>query len=226
VVDLTLEEKVFLLSRNPDSGRDRATYGIDPALGGAVLVELARRGCIQVVDGRVSRENAPGPAPQLHRDALSRIESEGRERKVRRWVDKLPGALDMQERIGVSLAEKGLVSDGRTKFLGFTQKKFPRTETGNEVARPLEQAVVGALTGTDPAPTEDVKLLAALLSAARLLNHFVERAQRKEARERARAFTDEAPVADAVAASVKATEAAIVATIAASSASGSAGAGT
>jgi hypothetical protein len=203
VAELTLEEKLFLLSRNPDSGRDRATYGIDPGLGGAVLIELARRGCIQVVDGRVSRENAPGPAPELHRAALSRIESDGKDRKVRYWVERLPRKEDMQERIGVSLAEKGLLTDGRTSFLGITPKKFPRTETGDEVAGALASRVVAAVTGTDPEPAEDVALLAALLSA-----------------------TAETPIGGAVAASVKATEAAIMATIATVAVSGATSAGT
>lgn len=225
MAELTLEEKVFLLSRNPTTGRDRATYGIDAALGGAVLIALARRGSIQVVDDRVSRENAPGPVDPLHREALSLIEADPKPRKARRWVETLPRKLKLQERIGVGLAEKGLVADGRTKFLGITQKKFPRTETGDEVVRPIERAVVDALTGADPAPAADTKLLASLLSASQLLNRFVERPDRKAARRRARAFTEEAPISDAVAASVKATEAAIMATIAAVAASSSAGAG-
>ncbi|WP_181779611.1 GOLPH3/VPS74 family protein [Pseudonocardia pini] len=220
MAELTLEEKVFLLSRNPTTGRDRATYGIDAALGGAVLIALARRGCIQVVDKRVSRENAPGPAEPLHREALSLIESDGKERKAQRWVETLPRKLKLQERLGVGLAEKGLVEDGRTRFLGITQKKFPRTETGDEVVRPIERAVVDALTGVDPAPTEETKLLAALLAAAQLLNRFVERPDRKAARARAEAFTAEEPINDAVAGSVKAAEAAIVATIATVAAAG------
>ncbi|GAA4557648.1 GOLPH3/VPS74 family protein [Pseudonocardia xishanensis] len=225
MAELTLEEKVFLLSRNPTTGRDRATYGIDAALGGAVLIGLARRGCIRVVDGRVSREDAPGPADPPHREALALIESDPKARKARRWVEVLPRKLALQERIGVALAEKGLVSDGRSRFLGFTQKKFPRTETGDEVVRPLERVVVDALTGRDLAPTEDTKLLASLLAVSQLLNRFVEGPERKAARRRAKAFTEEEPLNDAVAASVKAAEAAIMATIAAVAASGSAGAG-
>lgn len=55
MTDLTVNEQLFLLSRDPASGRDRTPSGIDTALAGTEA--------ITILDDRVPGEGRPTPAP-------------------------------------------------------------------------------------------------------------------------------------------------------------------
>lgn len=219
--DLTLDEELFLLSRDPASGRDRSTVGIDVPLAGAVLITLAVAAAITLEDGRVvAHRYATLPRPHLQ-DALGLLAAEGRPRKPGHWLNRLPRRLALQETIGVELAGRGILRDGRSRFLGVTVKRFP--DAGPQPRAELEARVTAALTGAHPDPDPRTRLLAGLLGPADLVRKLVERPERRAARKRAKAFTEEAPlggdVAEVVAAAQQAVMVAVLASVAASSAS-------
>lgn len=225
--DLTLDEELFLISRDPVSGRDRSSVGIDVPLAGAVLITLAVAAAITLQDGRVvPHRYAELPRPHLQ-DALAQLASSDRPRKPGHWLDRLPRRLALQETIGVALAERGIVADERGSFLGVTVKRFP--DVGPEPRAELEARLTAALTGRDPDPDPRTRLLAGLLGPADLVKKLVERPERRAAGKRAKAFTEEAPlggeVAEVVAAAQQAVMTAVLVSVAASSASSGGGDG-
>lgn len=219
--DLTLDEQLFLLSRDPQSGRDRSSMGIDTPLAGAVLIVLAEAGAITITDGRVHANTAATvPRPHLQA-ALDLIASEGRPRKPSHWLRRLPGALRLQETIGLALAGRGVVRDDRGSVLGFTLKRFP--DTGPEPRAGIAARVSAALTGKEPDPS--TRLLAGLVGAADLVKTLVRRSERRAAGKAAKAYLREVPVGGAVADAVAAAQTAVIAAIAVSVSSSSSGGG-
>lgn len=217
--DLTLDEELFLISRDPVSGRDRSSVGIDVPLAGAVLITLAVAAAITLEDGRVvPHRYASLPRPHLQ-DALALLAGSDRPRKPGHWLNRLPRRLALQETMGVALAERGILLDERSTVLGITVKRFP--DAGPEPRGELEARLRAALTGADPDPDPRTRLLAGLLGPADLVKKLVERPERRAARKRARAFTEEAPlggeVAEVVAAAQQAVMIAVLASVAASS---------
>ncbi|MBW0132867.1 GOLPH3/VPS74 family protein [Pseudonocardia abyssalis] len=195
--DLTLDEELFLISRDPESGRDRSTVGIDVPLAGAVLISLAVAAAITLQDGRVVPHKYAS-LPRAHlQDALALLAESDRPRKPSHWLNRLPRKLSLQETIGVGLAERGIVRDERVSFLGVTVRRFP--DVGPEPRSSLEGLVAAALTGREPDPDPRTRLLAGLLGPADLVKKLVERSERRDARKRATAFTEETPLGGEVA---------------------------
>lgn len=222
MADLTLDEELFLISRDPVSGRDRSSVGIDVPLAGAVLITLAVAAAITLEDGRVVPHHyAELPRPHLQ-DALAQLAAADRPRRPGYWLTRLPRRLSLQETIGVALADRGIVADERGSVLGVTVKRFP--DVGPEPRAELEARLAAALTGREPDPGPRTRLLAGLLGPADLVRKLVERPERRAAGKRATAFTEDAPlggdVAEVVAAAQQAVMAAVLVSVAASSASG------
>lgn len=193
---LTLEEQLFLLSRDPVSGRDQSLFGIDTPLAGAVLIALVKSGAVTVEDDRVvPRDNGTLLSPHLQA-ALNLIVAEGRVRKSWYWLSRLPSHLKLQEQVGLSLVERAILRDERGRLLGFKLRRFPQVEPVSREA--IQAQVVAALIGTDPAPSPDTKVLVGLLESAGLVSGLVDRPRRRQARLRAKAFVDEAPICRAV----------------------------
>lgn len=227
MTDLTLDEELFLITRDPGTGRDLSSVGIDAPLAGAVLIGLADAGAIEIVDGRVrARKAARMPRPHLQA-ALDLIASIARDRKPGHWVGRLPRTLGLQEQVGLSLVERGILRDERSRFLGITIKRFPQADPSP--VEEIRRRVVAALTGADPMPAPRTRLLAGLLGPADMVKKLVERPDRRDARRRAKDFLAEAPVggavSDAVAAAQQAVYAAILVSVVASSSGGDGGSG-
>lgn len=225
--DLTLDEELFLISRDPASGRDRSSVGIDVPLAGAVLITLAVAAAITLEDGRVvPHKYATLPRPHLQ-DALGLLAASDRPRKPRHWLNRLPRKLALQETMGVALAERGIVLDERGSFVGVTVKRFP--DAGPEPRSELEARLAAALTGAEPDPDPRTRLLAGLLGPADLVKKLVPRPERRAAGKRAKAFTEEAPlggdVAEVVAAAQQAVMIAVMASVTVSSSGADGGGG-
>lgn len=227
MAELTLDEELFLISRDPVSGRDRSSVGIDAPLAGAVLISLAVAAAITIEDDRVvAHTYATLPRPHLQA-ALDAMAADARPRKPSHWLTKLPRTLRLQETLGVALAGRGIVRDERGSFLGITVKRFP--DAGPEPRASLEARLAAALTGADPDPEPRTRLLAGLLGPADLVKKLVARPGRRAAGKRAKAFTEEAPlgddVADVVAAAQQAVMVAVMAAAVVSGADGGGGGG-
>lgn len=207
MIGLTLDEELFLVSRDPRSGRDRSSVGIDAPLAGAVLIALAVAAAITLEDGRVvAHRHATLPRPHLQA-ALDALAADPHPRAPAHWLTALPRTLVLQETLGVALAGRGVVRDERRRILGIAVLRFP--DAGPEPRASLEARLTAALTGADPDPEPRTRLLAGLLGPADLVRKLVARPGRSAAGRRAEAFTEEAPLGDEVAGVVAAAQRAV-----------------
>jgi len=175
-------------------GRDR----LEPALGGALLAELAlmerigvtpheagwnKRGRITITDTR------PTDDAELDRALATLVEREGKKAKdvisglswYRLTKGLLPRLLDRLAAAGVVVAEQGTL-------LGFIPRTtYPTQDSGpeEEIRQRLQSALVGGFT-----PTERTVALAAVLHAAGHLTKVVTTQDKKALKERAKALTD------------------------------------
>jgi len=93
-VELILAEQVLLLALDDEKGSDRPSYGVDPGLSGALLMDLGRLEVVREEDGKiVAAEGAASPAQPLLAEALEAIRDSDKQRSAKGWVDRLPKEL-------------------------------------------------------------------------------------------------------------------------------------
>jgi hypothetical protein len=227
-METLIAEDVLLLLLHDEKGTPAHSDKVQPLLGGALLIELALAGRIEVADrtsrwstAKVAVLDGPPPGDPLLAEAIAIIEEKPR------------GAQSLVTRLGKGtkhvllhrLERRGLVYASKGTVLGL----FPRT-TWPAADREHEVELLGRLqgplvrgTGTDERTSALISLLAAIDHAHRV----VERGDvpATEVKRRAQEIADgdwaAAAVKDAVVAAQGAMTAAIVATAVAAAAGGS-----
>jgi Golgi phosphoprotein 3 GPP34 len=216
--DLLLAEELLLLALHDEKGHD-TTRGADGALAGALLLDLAAGGWLELADGRLVPAAPPpaGPPPAgVLADALAAVEAERRPRKAEHWVRKLPGKLrPIKARVAARLVERGVLSEERRKVLGLVPRDvYPTTDP--EPERTLREQLRAELTGAAEVSSRTA-LLVPLLRAHGLVDTLVAKGERREARRRAKAIAqDPARVGAAVPSVLNDTQVAVQAAIMAS----------
>lgn len=170
---MLIAEDLLLLLTADDSGRlVTSTVEVDPALGGALLVELTLAGVVDVIDdggmfqrGRlvVAEGGAKITDPELVA-ALATVR--GRQgRKPESVVPKL--GKGVRKRLYVRLAERGILRSDEGRILGiFPTSRWPTADAAHEEA--LRRELATALrTGLPSRP--EVGALVSLLHALRVL---------------------------------------------------------
>ncbi|WP_435742440.1 GOLPH3/VPS74 family protein [Nocardioides sp. SYSU DS0663] len=211
-------EDLLLLLLDDESGSLQATTHLQVALGGALLVELALRGAVEVEEKRgfwhTAKVRAVAPAsavadePELA-DALSTVAE--RDRSAQDLVTRLgKGARD---RLLGSLVERGLVRLEHDKLLGlFPRRRWPAVDSAHEeqVRRALRAALVEGAEPDDRTRAL-VALLHALGRAHRTIDHegLSGSQVRRRAKELAEGEWAAAAVRDAITASTAAVTTAV-----------------
>lgn len=209
-----IAEDLLLLLLDDDSGKLTGTYYPDTLLGGALLVELALTGAVEVRAGAtVVATGAPPQDPQL-RAAYDVVAAEPR---------PAPDLLDQlgeqaHRPLADRLVERGILERVDGKVLGlFRTTRWPTADAAHEreVRRALSTAVVRGVT-----PDARTAALVALLSAADAVHRVVdhEGLPARELRERARAIAEGAWAAQAVQDAISASITAVATRVAAGSA--------
>jgi hypothetical protein len=208
-MDLILAEQVLLIALDDERGKDTTGWGSDPGLAAALLLDLAARELVQVVDDRIVAVDGPDPGHELLRDAHAAITADDKPRRARHWVDKLPRELKpLKQRVARGLVERGVLGEERSKILGlFESTRFPEADPA--VERDLRERL-GAVLVTGREPTEEEALLIGLLHPLGLIEKVVARADRQAARARAKAIGATGIAGTAVRDSVRAVQAAVV----------------
>lgn len=203
-----IAEELLLLSLDDTSGRRLVgTDRLDPALGGALIAELAlverigvtgpeegwtRRGRLTITDPR------PTDDPELDRALQAVVAAEGRKVK-----DLLSGASSrritkgLRDRLAERLARAGALERVEAKVLGlFPWTTWPTRDHGpeDEVRRRLHGALVAGTT-----PTERTVVLVALLRVSGLIPKVLPDQDRRLVQRRAKELSE----GDWVAAAVK-----------------------
>ncbi|MEW9555997.1 GPP34 family phosphoprotein [Nonomuraea sp. NPDC050783] len=214
---VTIAEELLLLAHGEDDGKQLiSATQLDPALGGALLAELAVEGRVELSDKKlVLTSSAPLGDDEL--DAtLTRIAEDGKERKPAWWVQRLQSA-KLRKRLLTKLAQAGVLTEERGKVLGiFPVTRWPEADPAVEAE--VRERVAAALGGADPDARTAV--LIAIMHAAKLDRKAFPGASRQRVKEIAEGAWAGDAVAKAIAAINAATVTAITAaTVAATTAS-------
>jgi Golgi phosphoprotein 3 (GPP34) len=198
---------------------------VDHALAGAVLIELAMAGRVDIAGendverkGRlVVRDRSPLGDDVLD-DALRTIDDkEGR--KPQDVLGKL--AKRLRDRLLDRLADRGVLERREEKVLGlFPTTRWPAADAQRE-AEVRSQLDAALLLGKEPDPRTGA--LVAMLSAIDVLPKVVDAPDRKAVRQRAKQIAESAWAADAVRKAVESVQAATTAVIVSAAVAGSAG---
>jgi hypothetical protein len=220
-----IAEDLLLLLLDDEKGTMAAASHERPLFGGALLIELALDGVVEVAEKtsvwRTAKVQAvPGATAEdpLLAAALAEV------------AEKPRSAQDLTSRIGKGvrdqlldrLVSRGLVERHETKVLGlFPHTTWPAADLGRERAvRQQLQAVL--VSGLDPDPRTGA--LVALLASVDQAHRAVDRGalSSREVRKRAKQVSEGAWAAEAVRDAVNATQAAMIAAMSAATVAGSA----
>jgi hypothetical protein len=119
--DLILAEEFALLAYDDDGSAELGTPTLDYGLAGALLIELALAGRVEVVDDRVVVIDRAATGRPLLDQALARIADDQKQRKPKDWVDKL--SKDLRGKVLDGLAGAGVLERRDDKVMWV----FPRT---------------------------------------------------------------------------------------------------
>jgi hypothetical protein len=224
VTPYLIAEDLLLLLLDDESGKVAPSDSAEPALGGAVLAELAILGAV-TIDERTSRFWSPkvrvtGSAPddRVLADAVQVVSE--KERTAQDLVARLGKGL--VKTLGDRLADRGILERRESRLLGMLPRtRWPAADSTHEAA--VRQALTSVLVqGTTPDARTGA--LVAVLSAIDRTHKVVDHdgLSRREVKKRAKEVTEGAWAATAVRDSIQATHAAVLAAVTAA-ASGSAG---
>jgi hypothetical protein len=219
-MDTLIAEDLLLLLIEDESGRlENATY-LDTGIGGALLVELALGGHVEVVKGtgawaRAKVRPAPAPLPSdaVLREALEVVAH--RERTAQDLVARL--GRKRRDQLLERLQQRGILDQREDRVLGlFPRRRWPAADSAHEadVRRQLGGAL---LHGAHP--DDRTAALVSLLSALDIVHKVVDREGRtpKEVKERAKEIAEGDWAAKAVRDAVAATQAAVMVAVMAAS---------
>lgn len=201
---VTIAEEVLLLAHSEDEGRQLIpTMQLDPALGGAILAELAVNDRIELSEKKVTVKDTT-PLGDNELDALlARMAEDGKDRKPAWWVQQIQST-KLRKRLLTRLAEAGVLTEEHAKVLGlFPTTRWP--EADGRVEAEVRQRVGSALAGADPEPRTAV--LIAVLHAAKLDRRAFPRASKARIKE----IAEGQWAGDAVAKTIAAISAAVMA---------------
>ncbi|MEV0939067.1 GPP34 family phosphoprotein [Micromonospora wenchangensis] len=156
---LTLADELVLLAYD-DTGVNRlGRPHLDYGLSGAVLLELALAGRVEVADDRLV---VTDPTPVGHLvldDALARVADDGKRRRPKDWISRL--AKGLPDRVLSGLVDAGVLRrDSDRVLLVFPRTRYP-SPTGAEPVAETEarQRMVDALLADGPVEARTAALL-------------------------------------------------------------------
>lgn len=225
---MLIAEEFLLLTMDDTSGRK--TFGgesLEPALGGALMVELALAERIGVTPqdagrrerGRVRLINQ-SPTDDAELDALLHTLTEREGAKIKDLISPMSTrrvTKGLPDRLLARLTAAGVLAQERTSVLKLRRYPVRDPEPEEAVRRRLQAALVGGET-----PTERTAALIALLQATNRITKVVQAEDKRALRSRAKELAEGDWAAKAVKDAIDETYA-VIAAVSAGGAAGSAG---
>ncbi|HZN17786.1 MAG TPA: GPP34 family phosphoprotein [Micromonosporaceae bacterium] len=161
---LALAEELLLLAYDDETGRSNTSrIALDLGLTAAVLVELALRGRLAVVDGGVAVRDPEPTGDRVADGVLARVAADAT-LPAASWVQRLRHGL--REAVLDALVERGVVGVRDESALDvIVLRRYPAADPGPEAE--TRARLAAALTG-GTAPEERTAALAALVAAVRM----------------------------------------------------------
>jgi hypothetical protein len=209
-MDLILAEELLLLFLDDEKGSDTASWGGDPGLAGAILLDLTRLHAIGEADGKLVATPGARPEHPLLAAAHDAIAADAKRRDAKGWVGRLPKELKpLRERVAERLVERGVLSEQRRRVLGlFPTARFPEADPAPEAE--LRERLRAVLV-TERQPTPQDAMLVGLLRPYDLVAKLVPKDRRKDAKRRADDIAEGGAAAKAVDDTLKGIQAAVMA---------------
>ena len=222
-----IAEDLLLLLLDDDSGKLTGPTYLDTGIGGAVLVELALAGLVEVSKGsgiwaraKVRTTNAPTPSDPVLAEAVEVVRA--KERTAEDLVPRL-GKKRRDVLLG-RLRERGILEEREDRVLGLIpRRRWPAVDSSHE--EDLRRAI-GDVLVRGSRPEERTAALIAVLSALDLVHKVVDREGlsagdvKKRAKQIAEGDWAAKAVRDAITAAQAAVTAAMVATTTVATTSG------
>jgi hypothetical protein len=203
---MLIAHDLLLLLLDDDTGKSVSWLSQpDKALAGAVLVDLATRGLVDVSDdGKLVVRAGDAPAEPVLRRGLDLVrDKEGKK------PDAVLGPLakDLRDELADDLVSAGILRREERKVLGlFRTERLPSADDSYEAT--LRVRLGEVLAGTR-APDDRTGPVIALLHAMDALSQVLDLADKKAAKERAKEIAEGDWAPDVVRASVKAVQSAV-----------------
>ena len=213
----------FLLIAYADDGTP-LTDGthLDNGLGGAVLLELALAGRVDIADKKVIALNGHPTGDPLVDDAADRIAGEPKPRKPGHWVSKF--AKDTRPLVLDKLVADGVLTMRTDKVLGlFPRKKFPSAYGVEPPAETEARQRMWAAVASSGAVDPRTAALCALVSATDLDRKVFADLDRRAVKARLKEISEGAWAAQAVKKTIEEIQTAVMVAIVASTTAATAG---
>ena len=219
---MSLAEEFLLLAYDEDGTPLTDGTHLDNGLGGALLLELALAGRVDVVDKRVVVLDPGATGDLLADEALARIDAEPKARKPGHWVTKL--SKRARPRILEKLVGDGVLTVEKDRVLWvFPRTKYPSANgeppaVEAEARRRMRDAILGS------GPVEPrTAALCALVAATELDREVLRGLDRKRVKTRLKEIGEGAWAAQAVRKTIEEIQAAVMIAIVASTTAATAG---
>lgn len=208
----TLAEEFFLLSIDDAKGKviTAVSDGLQIGLAGALLADLALHGKISLANKRLTVIDPSPTGEMLLDEALRRLASEKKPRKVSAWVEKLADK-KLPKKTAQRLVEKNVLQIVEKRYLWvIPYEVFPQVDASAKysVKQHLRSAVLA-----NGETTLGIIAFLSLLKACRLLDLVFTRDELKAATQKVAALVEEEPYGAAVAETIAEIEAAMAATV-------------
>ncbi|WP_051343230.1 GOLPH3/VPS74 family protein [Pseudonocardia spinosispora] len=214
---LLIAQELLLVAYREDGTAWGKSTELECALGGALLVELALAGNVELVGSQVMAAGTAAPPvhPELA-DALTRVAAKPRRPKA--WVQRL--AKGARRRLLADLVEQGVLTEERYRLLGLLPaRRYPPVDAGPK--REIESRLRAVLVAGQR-PDQRTAALASMLSAARLERRVLPDEDHRLVKQRLREIAESdwlGPYSEAVRKAVQAAHAATAAAASAASTS-------
>jgi hypothetical protein len=161
---VALADELLLLGYDDETGRTTTSQiALDLGMVAAILVELALRGRLAIVDNAVAVRDATPTGDPVADDILARVGADT-PHSAASWVQRLRHGL--RNRILASLVERGVIRETDENALDvITLHRYPTVDPAPEAD--TRARLAAALTGDEP-PDERTAALAALVAAVRM----------------------------------------------------------
>jgi hypothetical protein len=182
---LSIPEKIFLLSINPEKGGlvNWFGYSLDLSLAAAFIMELHVRGNIEILGNRIGILN-PDSGDRLARFVLSKFEKFDRPLTIGRWINRLHFfSRQIKRELKTGMAGKRLIRLEERQFWFFSWARpylYDRTKAGS-----LRSGIEKIVFSGELNP-EDKYILSLAEPSGLMRRLFPVREQRRNARRRIR----------------------------------------
>jgi Golgi phosphoprotein 3 GPP34 len=207
---LLIAEELLLVAYREDGTAHGKGSELDAALGGALLVELALAGNVELTERDVVAAGQP-PVPTHPELAAALTAIASKPRRPKSWVQRL--AKGARRRLLDGLVERGVLAEEQYRRLGvFAAHRYPATDPAPrlEIEGRLRAAVVDG-----GQPDERTAALASMIAAAGLERRVFPQDDRKLVKRRLKEIAEGDAVADAVRKTIRAAHAATMAAVSA-----------